>query len=87
MYSSKIIEHNLARLSDTLGVRFTHYDDDLVDEMTAHLKGLVKSYDKEGNPDEWNRKPTQKEQAYIDNERIVCKYDFQYFANDTDIWS
>jgi len=80
VYSSKIIEHNLARLSDTLGVKFTHYDDDLVDEMTAHLKGLVKSYDKEGNPDEWNRKPTQKEQAYIDNERIVCKYDFQYFA-------
>lgn len=49
--------------------------------MTYHLVSLVKSYDKDGRPAEWVRQPTKQEWEYINNERLVGKYDFRYFAN------
>lgn len=49
--------------------------------MTAHLMSLVKTYDKNGAPAEWVREPSKQEWDYINNERIMCKYDFRYFAN------
>jgi hypothetical protein len=64
-----------------LGIKLEHYADGMVEDMTAHLKSLVKSYDKNGSPKEWVREPTSQEWAYINNERIVAKYDFRYFAN------
>lgn len=68
-------------MQDALGIQLTRYDDGMVDEMTAHLVSLVKSYDKDGKPREWVREPTQQEWDYITNERIMSKYDFRYFAN------
>lgn len=81
MYSERIVEKNLARLHDTLGIDVVRYDDGTLDDMTAHLVSLVKEYDKKtGQPVEWVRRPTQQEWAYINNERVVCKYDFDYFS-------
>lgn len=80
MYSNPVIEKNLAAVQDLLGIRLIRYDDGMVDEMTAHLKSLVKTYDKDGRPSEWVRQPTKQEWDYIQNERIMCKYDFRYFA-------
>lgn len=68
-------------MQDALGVRLVRYDDGMVDDMTQHLVGLVKEYDKDGSPKEWVREPTRQEWDYINNERIMVKYDFRYFAN------
>ena len=81
MYHPKIVARNLDQIQDTLGIRLTRYDESVVDEMTEHLVKLVKTYDKNGSPKEWVREPTQEEWAYINNERIMCKYDWRYFAN------
>ncbi len=81
MYSPLIIERNLAKLSDSLNVRLQRYSNDTVEELSAHLVKLVRSYDKEGRPYKWTRQPNDQEQAYIDNERVLCKYDFAYWAN------
>lgn len=81
MYGERVVERNLARLYDTTGIQVTRYDDGMVDDMTAHLKSLVKSYDKDGSPAEFVRQPTKQEWAYINNERILSKYDCRYFAN------
>lgn len=81
MYSDRIVERNLREVSDNLGLKLVHFDDGMVDDMTAHLNGLVEVYDKDGIPVKWKRQPTRQEQEYIDNERILCKFDFKYFAN------
>lgn len=81
MYSDKIVERNVAKIYDTLGISLVRYGDGNVDEMTAHLSGLVKEYDKFGVPTEWTRQPTKQEWAYINNERLFSKIDFKYFAN------
>lgn len=62
-----------------MGIKLQRYDDTNLDDITDHLKRLVKSFDKEGRPNEWIRQPTQQELDYINNERIVCKYDPKYF--------
>lgn len=49
--------------------------------MTAHLQSLVKTWDKDGQPVEWHRQPNQQEWEYVNNERIICKFDLNYFAN------
>lgn len=81
MYHPDIVERNLTVVQDQLGIRLTRYDQNMVDEMTDHLKGLVKSYSKEGGVKEWVREPTKQEWDYINNERIMCKYDFRYFSD------
>jgi len=81
MYSPVVVEENLWEVQRQLGLKLTRYDDSMVDEMTEHLVGLVKSYDKNNKPIEWVRQPTKNEWEYINNERILCKYDFRYFAN------
>jgi hypothetical protein len=53
----------------------------MVDDMTNHLVGLAKTYDKTGKVVEWVREPTKQEWDYITNERLIAKYDFRYFAN------
>lgn len=80
MYSEKIVERNIAQVFDDVGVELQHYDDENVDEMSAHLSSLVKSYDKDGNVAEWNRPPNKQEWAYVNNERLLCKFDFRYFT-------
>lgn len=81
MYSEKIVQRNLDAIQDQLDIRLTRYDDGMVDEMTNHLVQLVESYNKEGQPEKWVRQPTKQEWEYINNERLMCKYDFNYFAN------
>jgi hypothetical protein len=81
MYHESIVERNLERVQAALGLRLQRYDDSAVDEMTEHLKKLVKTYDKNGMPKEWVREPTTQEWSYINNERIISKYDFSYFSN------
>lgn len=81
MYNQKVVEQNLERVQDALDIRLTRYDDGTVDDMTQHLVKLVKSYDKFGAVAEWIREPTKQEWDYVTNERLICKYDFRYFAN------
>ena len=45
-----------------------------------HLQGLVKTWTKEGQPIEWVRQPTKQEWEFINNERLLCRYDFEYWA-------
>jgi len=81
IYSDKIVDRSIASLQDTLGVKLTRYDDSMVDDMTDHLQKLVKAYDKDGMPTEWIRQPTKQEWDYVNNERLMCKVDYNYFSN------
>lgn len=80
MYSQPVIDRNIGQVYNTTGIKLIRYDDSVVDEMTAHLIGLVKGYDKDGKPSEWVRQPTKEEWEYITNERLMCKFDFRYWA-------
>lgn len=80
MYSERIVERNVANVYDSLGVELKRYDDTYVVEMANHLQELVKSYDKDGNVAEMHRPLRDEEKAYITNERLLCKFDFRYFA-------
>lgn len=80
MYSRRVVEQSVRSVYDELGLELRHYDHGNVEDMTAHLVGLVESYDKEGRPSKWVREPNDQEWAYITNERLLCKFDFDYFA-------
>lgn len=81
MYSQRIVSRNVDKIADSLGIKLIHYDNQNVDEMTQHLVKLVKTYNKEGVPNEWVRQPTAQEWAYITNERLLCKFDFRYWSS------
>lgn len=80
MYHPEIVDKNVWAVEKQLGTTLIPYPDDSVDERTDYLKGLVKSYTKEGSVKEWNKEPTQQEWDYINNERVLCKYNFDYWA-------
>lgn len=80
MYSDKVVARNVASVYDTLGIELRQYDDSTVEEMSAHLNSLVKSYDRDGNVAEMVRPLTKQEQEYITNERLMCKFSLNYFA-------
>jgi hypothetical protein len=81
MYAQSVVDRNIGVIYDTLGVRLHHYDDGMVDEMTAHLNSLVKSTGKDTGVEEFHRPLTREEEEYILNERLLCKFDFRYFAH------
>lgn len=80
MYSERVVERHIANIYDSMGVKLRHYDNGMVEDMTNHLNTLVKSYDKDGNVAEMMRPLSKQEEEYVDNERLMCKFDFNYFA-------
>lgn len=78
MYSPKIIAANAALVESTTSVKLKEYSPAEVDEWLARMKNLTEPVGKEKW--KWNRNPTQAEQEFIINERMMTKLSFTYWA-------
>lgn len=78
MYDREITDVQLWEVSQQEGIKLTRYDDSLLDEMLEKLEGAVQDRDKWGFATK-TRNLTPTEKAFVRNERLVCKYDFDYF--------
>lgn len=78
MYDPKITDQQLWQAGKDFGIKLARYDDSKLDEMLAQLEGAVETRDKWGFATKV-RQLTPPEKAFIKNERLVCKYDFDYY--------
>lgn len=78
MYNLDITDQELWKAGKDLGVKLIRYDDSMLDEMVEKLDSAVLTRDKWGFATKV-RTLTPTEKAYINNERLVCKYDFRYY--------
>src|SRR5688572_12185956 len=78
MYNLDITDQELWQAGKDLGIKLIRYDDTMLDEMVEKLESAVIKRDKWGFATEV-RTLTPTEKAYIQNERLVCKYDFRYY--------
>lgn len=78
MYNSDITDRQLWEAGKQFNIKLVRYDDDQLEEILKKLDGAVQERDKWGFATKVRQlNPT--EQAFIKNERLVCKYDFDYF--------
>lgn len=78
MYNREITDKALWQAGKDFNVKLVRFDDDRLDEMVERLEGAVQDRDKWGVATKV-RKLTPTERDFIKNERLVCKYDFEYF--------
>jgi hypothetical protein len=78
MYNRAITDKQLLEAGKQANIKLVRYDDDRLDEMLAKLELAVQDRDKNGVALK-HRQLNPYEQAFIKNERLVCKYDFEYF--------
>lgn len=78
MYNLDITDQQLWQAGKDLGIKLIRYDDSVLDEMVEKLEAAVLARDKWGFATKV-RTLTPTEKAYINNERLVCKYDFRYY--------
>jgi hypothetical protein len=78
MYDAEITDKQIWEVGKQLDVKLIRYDDSLLEEMLEKLDGAVVDKDKWGFATK-TRQLTPTEKAFIRNERLVCKYDFDYF--------
>jgi hypothetical protein len=78
MYNRAITDKQLLEAGKQANIKLVRYDDDRLDEMLAKLELAVQDRDKNGAALK-HRQLNPYEQAFIKNERLVCKYDFEYF--------
>lgn len=84
MYSQKIIEENLLKFQKASGIQLARYDFDFIRNAVTDLDALVGERDRWGRPINGDAGPftrplTSAEWEFINNERIVCKFDFLHF--------
>ncbi len=78
MYNLELTDKQLWEVGKTLGTKLVRYDDTILEEMLEKLENAVESRDKWGFATKV-RTLTPPERAFIKNERLVCKYDFNYY--------
>ena len=78
MYNPDITDQALWRAGKDFNINLVRYDDEHLDEMISRLEGAVLERDKWGVSTK-TRQLTPAERDFIKNERLVCKYDFDYF--------
>jgi hypothetical protein len=84
MYARSIIDMNLASFQDAMGMRLMHYDFDFIRNVVEDLEKLPTEKDKWGRPiygdnGPFSRPLTTAEWEFINNERIVNKFDYLHF--------
>lgn len=80
MYNPELTDKQLWEVGKSLGLNLVRYDDAMLDEMNERLEKAVEERDKYGYATKV-RRLTPTEQAYVKNERLICKYDFNYYFN------
>lgn len=78
MYNRDITDQQLWEAGKQSNIDLVRYDDARLDEMIVKLDSAVQERDKWGFATKV-RVLTPSEQGFIKNERLVCKYDFDYF--------
>lgn len=78
MYNKEITDRQLWQAGKDLDINLVRYDDSLLEDMLERLDKAVLKRDKWGFATEV-RQLTPTEKAFINNERLVCKYDFPYY--------
>lgn len=76
MYSSRIIEANVARLEANLGITLSRHTPAEVDMWTAHLAKLW-----DAKEERTTRQLKAEEAAFIRNEALLSQVDFHYWAS------
>lgn len=84
MYSSRVVEENLVAFQSAMNMQLKRYDFEFIRSVVEDLKDLPIKCDDWGRPIDGDkgpfvRSPTQAEWEFINNERIICKYDFLHF--------
>lgn len=79
MFNPNISDRALFEASKEHNIELVRYDDTRLDEMLEKLHKTVEKFDDDGRPIKMARQLAPSERAFIKNERLVCKYDFNYF--------
>lgn len=78
MYSQKAIARAASEVESQTSLTLREYTPDEVTNHLAAIDGMVELIGRERW--RWNRNPTEAEQAFILNERLMCKISFPYWA-------
>ena len=75
MYSPKIVENSVRKISDASGIRLKRYTTDACIELADHIDS---AYSKETK--QYTRDLSREELDFIRNEQLMCSVDFLYWA-------
>lgn len=75
MYSPKIVENSVRKISDASGIRLKRYTVDACIELADHIDS---AYSKESK--QYTRNLSREELDFIRNEQLMCSVDFLYWA-------
>ena len=82
MFSASVISRNIARVERQMRAldpkfRIIRFGHSVIEEMTVHLATITDS-----STGKFTRSLTREEQAFIDNEIVLCQLDFRYFSEN-----
>lgn len=79
MFSPNISDRAIFDAGKQFNVDLVRYGDEKFETLLETIHGAVAEFDKDGRVKKMRRQLTPTERVFIKNERLVCKYDFNYF--------